>query len=113
MLTDQDEQFFVEHPDRKARIRAPAPTAYKDQQRAVRYLSECEMEFRSLGAHDKSRRRIIVWRVPRDNPYFDSAKQPLLKIPFLAFADEMIEDCDDVLLPIVDKIMVDALKRMA
>ena len=35
----------------------------------------------------------------------------LLKIPFLAFADETIEDDDDTLFPIVRDIMGDALKR--
>jgi hypothetical protein len=34
-----------------------------------------------------------------------------MKIPFLAFADESIEDDDDTLYPIVRDIMLDALKR--
>lgn len=90
--TRSDEQFFAEHPDRKARIRRA-------------YDQECEGEFWSLGAHDRNRRRIIMWRVPPDNPHYDPVKQPLLKIPFLAFADETILDDDATLLPILDEIM--------
>ena len=103
---DQDEQFFRQHPDRQSRIRLPGgPAPFKDAQRAVYYLSECELEFRSLGDHDKDRRRILVWRAPADHP---SHPNHLLKIPFLAFADETIEDRDDVLLPIIHQIMTDA-----
>lgn len=100
---DQDAQFFTDHPDRRSRIRLPGgPAPFKDAQRAVRYLSEAEMEFRSLGPHDKSRRRILVWRAPADHP---THPNHLLKIPFLAFADETIEDRDDVLLPIIHDLM--------
>ena len=103
---DQDAQFFTDHPDRKSRIREPVKAVpYKDAQRAVRYLSESEMEFRSLGPHDKSRRRILVWRAPADHA---THANHLLKIPFLLFADETVEDRDDVLLPIIHKIMKDA-----
>jgi hypothetical protein len=89
---DQDAEFFTFHPDRRARIRSPQG-------------NECEAEFRSLGDHLASRRRILVWRVPEDSPWYDSAKRPLLKIPFLAFADESIEDSDEILLPILHEIM--------
>ena len=107
-VTDVDAQFFAAHPGRRARIRLPGgPSPYTDKQRAVRYLSESEMEFRSLGPHDKSRRRIIAYRLPADHP---QAPNHVLKIPFLAFADETIEDNDATLLPIVDQIMKDAAK---
>lgn len=100
---DPDARFFQQHPDRRARIRLPGgPAPYRDQQRAVRYLAESELEFRSLGPHDKERRRIIVWRAPADHP---THPNHLLKIPFLLFADETVEDRDDVLLPIVHEIM--------
>jgi limonene-1,2-epoxide hydrolase len=79
--------------------------------RQVRYVPECEGEFWSLGPHDKSRRRIICWRVPRDNVHYDPDHPQILKIPFLAFADEEIADRDDVLLPIVHEIMMDAAKK--
>lgn len=108
-----DEQFFATHPDRLARIRLPGRELYKDRQRHVQYHSECENEFRSLGPHDSIRRRIILWRVPRDNPWYDPDKPAILKIPFLAFASETIEDRDDILLPIIHKIMTDAAARIA
>lgn len=102
-MTDPDAQFFQQHPDRQARIRLPgAPTAVRDAQRAVRFLSEAELQFRSLGPHDKSRRRIIAYRTPADHP---THPNHIMCIPFLAFADEEIADRDDVLLPIVDSIM--------
>lgn len=103
---DLDAQFFAQHPDRRARIRMPdGPAPVRDAQRAVRYLSECEMEFRHLGPHDRNRRRIVVWRAPADH---STHPNHLLKIPFLAFADETIEDTDAVLLPIVAGIMKQA-----
>jgi hypothetical protein len=101
-----DEQFFVSFPDRRARIRTPeGPRPVRDDQRAVRYLSECELEFRSLGPHDRNRRRIIAWRTEASHP---THPLTIIKVPFLAFADETIEDRDDVLLPILDGIMRDA-----
>ena len=103
-----DEQFFAQHPDRRARIRHPdGPKLERDTQRAVRYLSECELEFRSLGPHDKARRRIIAWRTEADHP---THPMTIIKVPFLAFADETIEDRDDVLLPILDGIMKEATR---
>jgi hypothetical protein len=91
-----DGTYFRRWPDRRYHIRNA-------------YESECAGEFWTLGAHDKNRRRIILCRV-------DALQEPLpdnkvLKIPFLAFADESIEDADDVLFPIVRDIMADALKR--
>ena len=105
-----DHQFFNEHPSRQVRIRLPGRQLYKNEQRAVRYLDECELQFRSLGGHDPKRRRIIVWRLPRDHPAYDPEKPQLLVIPFLAFADESIEDTDEVLMPILHDIMVEAAK---
>ena len=106
-----DEEFFATHPDRRCRIRLPAKQLEIDKQRAVRYLDECELEFRSLGPHSQNRRRIIVWRVPEGNPWYDPAKRKLLKIPFLLFADETVEDRDDVLMPILHGIMEQARKH--
>lgn len=103
-----DEQFFATFPDRQARIRKPAKELAKDKQRAVRYLDEAELQFRHLGPHDPRRRRIIVWRVPRDNPHVDPNQPHLMKIPILAFADETIADDDATLLPILDGIMREA-----
>lgn len=101
-----DEQFFTQYRDRQARIRLPdGPRPVRDEQRAVRYLSECELEFRSLGPHDVRRRRIIAFRTPADHPTHPNT---ILKVPFICFADETIEDRDDVLLPLLAEIMVEA-----
>lgn len=106
---DQDAQFFSDHPDRQARIRLPVKEIKTDPRtRQARVIGECEGEFWSLGAHERTRRRILVWRVPVDNPCYDPVRRPLLKIPFLAFSDETIEDRDDVLLPILHTIMSEA-----
>lgn len=72
------------------------------------YNGENEAEFRTLGAHEERRRRVILTRV-------DALQEPLpdhkvLKIPFLVFADESIEDEDDIIFPIVRDIMTEALK---
>jgi hypothetical protein len=106
-VTD-DPQFFAAHPDRQARIRLPGREPYKDQQRAVRYLSEQELAFRQLGPHDERRRRIIVYRVPADHP---THANHIMPIPFLLFGDETVEDRDDVLLPIIHQLMLEAAQR--
>jgi hypothetical protein len=110
--TDQDIQFFTDHPDRQARIRAPSKVVEINGQRGANVVDEMRGEFWSLGEHDKSRRRIIVYRVPKDNPMYDSARPQLLKIPILLFADETIADRDDVLLPEVHRIMTEAAQKM-
>lgn len=104
-MIDQDVQFFAQHSDRQARIRLPSKVAHRDQQRSVRYLDECDIEFRHLGGHDPKRRRIIVYRLPADHL---SHPNHIMKIPFLAFADESISDDDATLLPIMHRIMVKA-----
>lgn len=106
-----DQEFFQTYPDRQCRIRKPELIPHRDAQRAVRYLAEEELPFRSLGPHDASRRRLILYRVPKNNPLYDAAKPQILKVPFLAFADETIEDRDDVLLPILHGIMREAAGR--
>lgn len=93
-----DTLFFKEHPRREARIRIP-------------YIDECFHEFASLGEHDRKRRRLIIWKVPDDNPMRGTGDRRLLKIPFLAFSDETIEDSDEVLLPILKQIMAEAYQR--
>lgn len=106
---DPDALFFVAHPDRKAHIRAPRREIYIDKQRATRFMDECEAEFRSLGEHDKDRRRIIVTRTDhRGVPIKDGQ---VLKIPFLLYSDESVEDTDEVLLPIIFDIMANAAEQ--
>lgn len=91
---NSDRQFFKVNPDRQAHIRLP-------------FHGEAAGEFWQMGDHQRTRRRIMLWRVPKDNPHYHPSKQPLLKIPFLAFQDEIIEDQDDILLPIIHLIMTE------
>ena len=105
---DQDGQWFSDHPDRSAHIREPIKIVEIDRKHGTRFGNECEMEFLSLGDHNKDRRRILLWKVPVDNPFYDPKKPAILKIPMLAFADESIEDTDAILLPIIHEIMVNA-----
>lgn len=111
MSNDPDIQFFLQHPDRQARIRNPVKMISIDKQRSARIVEEMQGEFWSLGGHDKTRRRVLVWKVPKDNPFYDEKREQLMKIPFLAFADEEIADRDDVLLPLLHEVMEDAKKQ--
>lgn len=95
-MIDPDIVFFNQHSDRQARIRFPDP------------YNEMHKEFHELGDHPSHRRRVLVWKVPPHNPWQAKMKNPLLKIPFLAFADEVIADNDDTLLPIIGTIMAEA-----
>lgn len=105
---EEDVRFFFQHPDRRAHIRKPKMAPEIDSARAAHMVGEMEREFRTLGAHKMERRRVILWRVPADNPFYDSQKPAILKIPLLAFADETIEDRDDILLPIIHQLMEQA-----
>jgi hypothetical protein len=106
---DPDAQFFVDHPDRKAHIRAPRKEMVIDRQRAARVVDECEMEFRSLGDHDKDRRRILLTRSDHRGMPIKDGK--VLKISFLLYSDETVEDTDEVLLPIIFEIMANAAEH--
>ncbi|MFZ3215650.1 MAG: hypothetical protein WA192_06285 [Candidatus Acidiferrales bacterium] len=109
---DEDIQFFTEHRDRYARIREPKMVLAKSPQRAVYYRPESEGEFWSLGEHNKDRRRILVWRVPESHPDYDPKSVKILKIPFLLFADETVEDNDATLLPIIHQIISEKAKQL-
>ena len=89
ILPGSDEAFFRDHGDRRFRIRLP-----KD-------ANEFKYEFSTLGPHEFSRRRVIAVR---------GMFTRVMHIPFLAFADETIEDTDAILAPIVDEMMRDAAK---
>ncbi len=91
-----DGTYFRTYPDRHFHIRNA-------------YANECAGEFWSLGPHETNRRRIILCRA--DHQMRPLPENKVMKIPFLAFADETIEDRDDILFPIVRDIMLDALKR--
>jgi hypothetical protein len=86
-----DIEFFDSHRDRRIRIREP-------------FAQEQDAEFATLGPHAGHRRRIITYRT------FHPA-MPLARIPFLLFADETVEDTDQVLLPILRELMGDAATR--
>lgn len=108
---DEDAQWFTDHPDRKAHIRQPQLELHKSPSRAVAYLPEMQGEYWSLGEHDKTRRRVLLIRV-------NVAGEPLpdnriLKIPVVLFADETVEDRDDILLPWAHSIMTEEAKRQA
>lgn len=100
-----DEEFFASYPDRQTRIRNPINELVIDKQRRAGYQDECEAQFRTLGEHKHDRRRILLWRVPKDNPHYNPRRPQLIKIPMLAFADEEIADRDDVLLPILHELL--------
>jgi hypothetical protein len=97
----KDDAWFADHQDRSYRIRVP--------ERHPRRVTETEYEheFRSLGSHNKDRRRIIVCRNP------SHLGPRLMPIPFLLFADETVEDRDDILGPIFHEIMRQAREQMA
>lgn len=98
---DPDAAFFSDHPDRSFRIRETA------------YEREYAAEFLSLGPHNKNRRRIIVSRVPHDpraRMMATIAGVDFMRIPLLLFADETVEDRDDVLRPIFEEIMQNAAR---
>lgn len=97
VFDNSDKSFFRQYPDRHAHIRLP-------------FKGESDGEFFSLGEHNRARRRILLWRVPKDNPYYNQLREPLLKVPFLAFSEETIEDTDEILLPIIATIMQEAAK---
>ena len=104
---DEDGQWFTDHPDRAAHIREPRKTIEIEQRtHLTQVMSECDAEFKSLGNHKTERRRILLWKVPKDNVYYDPNKPQILKIPFLLFSDETVEDRDDILLPLIHEIML-------
>jgi len=88
-----DRVFFSQHRDRQLRIRPP-------------FAGEYLQEFRSLGFHAEDRRRIIVSRIPAGQAKRHNVD--FLRVAFLLFADETVEDRDDILRPILHEIMVDA-----
>lgn len=101
--SDPDAQFFTDHPDRKAHIRTPLKDIVIDRQRGTQVVDECEREFRSLGEHVRERRRILSCRCDHRGNLLPENR--VMKIPFLLFADETVEDTDEILLPIIFELM--------
>jgi hypothetical protein len=85
------------------RIRSPLKEMVIDKQRGSHVIDECEREFRSLGDHRRDRRRIILCRADHRGMPIPDGK--ILKIPFLLFADESVEDDDATLAPIIFEMM--------
>lgn len=98
MDKDDDAIWFDLHRDRQARIRSPNPF-------------EFWTAWQQLGGHDASRRRVMVWRVPENNPGRRVIPDGLMRLPFLLRSDETIENADSVLLPILDDMMQDAMGK--
>lgn len=87
-----DVRWFVTHGERLTRIRTPWP-------------GEMAQAFEVLGMHDRARRRILTWKAPNNGVLF--------RVPFVAHADETIENEDEVLIPILDQMMAEAAKKVA
>jgi hypothetical protein len=92
---NSDKRFFQSYPDRLAHIRLP-------------YRGEAEGEFWQLGEHNRARRRILLCRADAEGKPLP--KGQIMKIPFLLYSDETVEDTDEVLLPIVSEIMQSQLR---
>lgn len=88
-----DERWFSQHPDREVRIRVPE-------------AGESESDFRTLGLHSLRRRRIIAVRA--HGALAARMKIKVMRIPYLLFADETVEDTEENLRPIVDRLMREA-----
>lgn len=97
VFDQSDAAFFAQHSDRKAHIRKC-------------YKGECEAEFQTLGWHQVDRRRILLCRSDFENKPLPERK--VMKIPFLLFADETVEDTDAILLPIIEDIMYGVKARI-
>ena len=91
-----DEQWFRDHKDRECRIRLPEP-------------GEKESDFRTLGYHQANRRRIIVVRA--HGALAKNLGIKVMRIPYLLFADETVEDTDQILAPIVHRVMQEAARE--
>ena len=101
-----DAQFFADYPQRQAHVRKPRMGFLTDPKthRTAIVPAECDAEFRQLDPHPVRRRRIILWRVPADNPMYDPTSPQILKIPFVLGPREMVEDSDPVLLALIHEL---------
>jgi hypothetical protein len=95
LAQNDDVVWFRQRARRDYRIRVPAP-------------GEFDAAWQVLGMHNHDRRRVIVWRIPKDNPGRKLIPDGLMRIPFLAEADESIEDDDFVLRRLMARMMRDA-----
>ena len=96
MPMNPDVVFFRQHPRRQVHIREPQAW-------------EFAKEWLELGDHSAPRRRVLVWNCK-------SPRLPdgIMRIPFLMFADESIEDDDRTVMPILHQLMASEIgKRSA
>ena len=109
-IDSSDARFFSENPERYYHIRKPARAGdvVIDKQRAAHIADEMEAQFLSLGAHDKERRRVLIWRVGPGNPFYNPDRPQLIKVPIILFDDEKCFDSDDYLGPILHHVMLNA-----
>ena len=89
---NDDLRYFTQLPKRQTRLRTPAP-------------GEFVTSWRLLGDHQPDRRRVLIWRVPADNPGRRLIEDGLMRIPILLRSDETVENDDATLLPILDAQM--------
>ncbi len=98
LFEKSDREYFKTYRDRKTHIRKC-------------FMGEYESEFQTLGYHERDRRRILLTRVDYERKPLPDNK--VLKVPFLLFGDETVEDRDDILLPILEEIMLTAKARIS
>lgn len=91
-MMNDDEHWFRLHPSRRSRIRPPV-------------IGEFGAAWQMMGMHNITRRRVLVWRIPANNPGRGIIPDGLMRIPMLAHADETIENEDHTLLPMLDVMM--------
>jgi hypothetical protein len=99
-MTGEDKWWFKDRPRRQCRIRNPV-------------AGEFSTAWQMLGDHDATRRRVAVWRVPRDNPYRKLVPDGIIRVPFLARSDESFADDDTVTMRVLDELMRDAAAAKA
>ena len=97
-MQNDDVIWFGQRLKRNFRIRRPADREFMQA-------------WQLLGEHRSSRRHVIVWRVPHDNPGRRVVPDGLMRIPFLAFADEAFDDSDETIGPIFHHLMADAAEK--
>ena len=92
---NDDPLYFRQQPRRSHRLRTPAP-------------GEFAHAWQTLGGHEASRRRVLVWRVPKDNPMRDAVPGGMMRIPFIMRQDEAIADDETTLATLLAHMMKDA-----
>lgn len=90
-----DAAFFNANPNRQIRVRRPRKFFKRNRQRGVDIVFEFAKEYAVLARHKKEQRRVLVWRIPPDNPHYDPDKPGLMQIPFFVDPGETVPDTDE------------------